>query len=387
MKIFAQPLLIFALMTYAPVMHGQSGLPEIRITISKGQFTNLQNKGERMTLKSPVFLIDGDTAVIKEVHSRGNNSLTFEHKSLSVELDKAFTLIIDGAKNKIKKFDLLNLVMDKNLWHNRWAYLAMSEVGIFPLANTFCTLWINNQPQGIYLLVEKPQHYTASIKSPYMMRRGVDNSIHNEYTETSSKEESKRYKRQYLDLYADIEKYKEKELYDQLSKKLELNHYFEWLAFNYLIMNGDYADELFLYIKPGSGLFDVIPWDYDDILLRAPHEGAETRNAVPGFKYKYIFSSEDPLDRAIASNEYIYKQYLISFTKLMTALPPETLTKISEKVMGELDVVSKNQDIVKASLFLGRDSFQPQVAKEDIIARLNFLIVRRNGLLEQVGKP
>ena len=198
MKIFARPLLIFALMAYTPVIYGQSGFPEIRITISKGQFTSLQGPGERMTLKSPVFLINGDTTVVKEVHSRGNNSLTFEHKSLSVELEKAIALSVDGEKTKMKKFDLLNLVMDKYLWHNRWAYLAMSDAGIFPLVNTFCTLWINEQPQGIYLLVEKPQHYTASIKSPYMMRRGVDNRIHNEYIETSSKEESKKCKKQYL---------------------------------------------------------------------------------------------------------------------------------------------------------------------------------------------
>lgn len=39
----------------------------------------------------------------------------------------------------------------------------------------------------------------------------------------------------------------------------------EKLAFNYLIRNGDYTDELFLYLTGKGNQFQIIPWDYDDI--------------------------------------------------------------------------------------------------------------------------
>ena len=101
-------------------------------------------------------------------------------------------------------------------------------------------------------------------------------------------------------------------------------------------MNGDYADEVFLYIPKGMKRFDVLPWDYDDILRPSPHEGFEARNAVPDFKTKLIFSSEDPLDRAIASDIVVYENYFKELMNVLTALTPEKITAITEKVKNEL---------------------------------------------------
>lgn len=360
-----------------------SRFPEIRIYIPKSHYNNLlQSKGQKVELRKPVFIINGDTAVVKEAHSRGNNSLTFERKSLSVDLENSFTIGKGEKKIKIRKFDLLNLVMDKNLWHNRWAFLNMARLDIFPLINVFCTLWINDQPQGIYLLVEKPHYYSSGKgKSPYMIRRGLDHKISDEYIDTPSKEESKKYKNQYINLYEDLEKYKGVELYGHLKTKINLDHYFDWLAFNYLIMNGDYEDELYVYIVPGSGLFDVIPWDYDDILRAAPHEGLQARNAVSGFKNKLIFSSEDLLDRAIAADDFVYAQYLSRFKKLLTDLSVESFSKISDQVRDELQSVAQNQKAANASLFLGKEPFQIEQAIIEIQNSLNFIIQRRNALL------
>ncbi len=376
-------------LTIAQELAGQSinAVPEIRIYISKSQYNSLlDSKGRKLELKKPVFLVNGDTAKVKEVHSRGNNSLTFEHKSLSVDLADAIDIKTDGKKVKIKKFDLLNLVMDKNLWHNRWAFLNMADVSLFPLLNMYCTLWINDQPQGIYLLVEKQRHYTTGKpKSPYMVRRGVDHVLNDEYIDTPSKEDAKKFKQQYHAIYDDITKYKGEDLYNQLNSKLNLDHYFSWLGFNYLIMNGDYADELYLYIVPGGGKFDVIPWDYDDILRPVPHEGMAARNSVEGFKNKLIFSSEDPLDRAIASDEVLYRHYLSSFEALLNTLTAENLTAVSQKVKDELQALSTDP-AAPASLFLGKEAFSMKDASEDIDKSMDFIVKRRNGLLQTLKK-
>ena len=364
---------------------GLSRFPEIRISISKSQYNSLlQSKGQKLVLKKPVCLINRDTAIIKEAHSRGNNSLTFERKSLSVDLENTFTLRNNGENVKIKKFDLLNLVMDKNLWHSRWAFLTMSGIGIFPLYQTYCTLWINEEPQGIYLLVEKPHHYTdTKAKSPYTLRRGIDHTIQGEYVDTPSKDEAKKYKKQYLALYNDINHYHNEELYNRLNAGLQMDQYFNWLAFNYLIMNGDYADELYLYILP-SGQFDIIPWDYDDIFKPMPHEGLQARNSITALKNKLIYSGEDPLDRAIATDEFVYQKYLMAFKKLMLALTPETLTKLSDQVRDELQILSEDKPSAGASLFLGKDSFQLELAKEDMRLAIDFMLNRRNALIKEI---
>jgi hypothetical protein len=359
-----------------------SSFPQIRIRISPGQYDNLlKSKGEKMILKSPVMTVNQETAVVKEIHSRGNNSLTFEHKSLAVELEKAITVTQDGKTVKLKKFDLMNLVMDKNLWHNRWAFLNMAKIGIFPLFNTYTTVWINDQPQGIYLLVEKPRHYTSGdARSPYMIRRGPEHNIEDEYIDTDVKDEAKKYKKQFQALYDDIGKFKGEELYIKLNTSLYLNHYFNWMAFNYLIMNGDYMDELYLYIQPKTGQFDVIPWDYDDILRPVPHEGARARNAVQSLKNKLVFSSEDPLDRAIGSDEYVYRMYEQEFRKLLQALPPEDLKAAADQVAAELESLSRDGASAKASMFLGKEPFLFEQAKEDMNTSITFVISRRNSL-------
>jgi hypothetical protein len=50
---------------------------------------------------------------------------------------------------------------------------------------------MNNEPQGIYLLVEKPHQATSHMKSTYMVRRGLDHKIDTEYDDTNSKEQAK----------------------------------------------------------------------------------------------------------------------------------------------------------------------------------------------------
>lgn len=339
------------------------------------------SKGEKMTLKSPVMTVNQEPAVVKEIHSRGNNSLSFEHKSLSVELEKAVTISQGGKLVKLKKFDLMNLVMDKNLWHNRWAFMNMEKIGIFPLFNSYCTLWINDQPQGIYLLVEKPRHYTAGqARSPYMVRRGPEYNIDDEYIDTDVKDEAKKYKKQFQALYDNINKFRGEELYQKLNASLHLEHYFNWMAFNYLIMNGDYMDELYLYILPRTGQFDVIPWDYDDILRPVPHEGARARNSVQSLKNKLVFSSEDPLDRAIGSDEYIYKRYEEEFRKMLHALPSEHLQATADQVMTELEFLNRDAASAQASMFLGKEPFMIDQAKADLNTAITFVISRRISL-------
>lgn len=365
----------------------QDPFPEIRIRIAPGQYSSLlQSKGRKISLKNPVMIVQGDTAKVKEIHSRGNNSLTFEHKSLSIDLNHAVKVPIGGKETSLKKFDLLNLVMDKNLWHNRWAFLCMQHVSLFPLMQTYSPVWINDQPQGIYLLVEKPRHYiTSAIKSPYLLRRGIDHTVADEYIETPSKEDAKKYKLQFTSLYDDINKLHGKELYDRLNAKVNLDRYFKWIAFNYLIMNGDYADELYLYISPSDARYEVIPWDYDDILRPVPHEGMAARNAVEGFKSKYIFSSEDPLDRAIAADQVLYAHYLESFRDLLTNLDEATITRLAVQVREELHTLGAGEQ-GRASLFLGKEPWMEADASADIDRSLDFVLKRRNALFKELQK-
>lgn len=360
-----------------------TGFPEIKIYISKSQYTNLQtNNNNKLVLSHPLMLINSDTAKVKEIHARGNNSLKYSHKSLSVDLGKPITLHDGNKKVQLKKFDLLNLSMDKHRWHNRWSDLNLETMGIFPLFNSYCKVWINDQPQGIYLLIEKPQHVKSTLKSPYMLRRGPDHSISDEYFESEDKEAAKKYRKQFQSIYTSMHAMSPDDYAKHLQQIMNLESYSKFLAFNYLVMNGDYADEVFLYIEPQKQWFEVIPWDYDDILKPVPHEGRTERNKE--HSDKKLFSLEESLDRAIAANPQLYSNYEQTLRQVLLTLDSTTLTQAAHRVIHELEQISSDKAMADASLFLDTTPFDFGQAKEDILFSLDMILKRRNWILEEL---
>lgn len=357
--------------------------PEIKIYITKNQYADLQKtNSDKIILAAPVMIVNHDSAVVKEIHTRGNNSLKYKRKSLSVELDKAIDFYDGTVTAHLKKFNLLNLSMDKHLWHNRWSNINLHTANLFPLFNSYCTVWINDQPQGIYLLVEKPQQARNKLNSPYMLRRGPEHTIADEYFEDDDKEAVKKYRKQFQSIYSSIHSLQGSALAVQLQKILNLDAYCRFLAFNYLIMNGDYADEVFFYIEPQYNRFEVIPWDYDDILRFMPHEGRAARNKEHADKK--IFSLEESLDRAIAGNESLYAQYEQTLKSLLLTLDSVSLTQSAHQVIDELEKISSDKVTSQSTLFMDKESFRMTEAKIDILLSLDLIIKRRKWILSEL---
>lgn len=168
----------------------------------------------------------------------------------------------------------------------------------------------------------------------------------------------------------------------QLQQVINLDNYFHFIAFNYLVMNGDYADEVFLYIEPKNQWFEVIPWDYDDILKPIPHEGRTERNRQ--FTHAKMFSLEESLDRAIAGNEGLYTLYEKSLKKMLLTLDSSALTSSANHVINELQHISQDKSMAKATLFLDTDPFEFDKAKEDILYALDFILARRKWILKNL---
>lgn len=360
---------------------GAPDFPEIRIYITKGEYKNLrESSGEKVELTRPLMTINMDTAKVKEIHARGNNSLRFQRKSLSVELDKSLKIKIADRKISLKKFNLLNLVMDKNLWHNRWSDLNLEKIGLLPLFNSYCKVWINDEPQGFFLLIEKPQEARGKFDSPYMLRRGPDHTISDEYFDEKDKEAAKSYKKQFHSIYSSINSLKGEALITQLQKLIDLDNYFYFIAFNYLIMNGDYADEVFLYINPTNQQFKVIAWDYDDILKPTPHEGrAERTRRYPD---KKLFSLEESLDVAIAADNQLYNLYDQSLRKMLTTIDSIQLSSSAHQVILELQKLSEDKTMAAATLFLDKQPFNIDIAKQDILYSVDMITKRRRWIIE-----
>jgi spore coat protein H len=324
----------------------------IRLYISDSQYESLgSTTGEKVKLRSRMVIINGDTIKPKEISTRGQSTLMFKKKSLSIHLKSNATFRHGDSTESLNKFSLLNLSMDKYYCRNRLAFEMMQPLGIFDLFYSFCELRINDRSEGVFMIMETPEDWALrEKKSPLVIRRGYDHNI--EKTKNNNKNDrnsAKKYLSNYKQLYRSLDKNKGEGLYTVLSEYIDLEGYMKWLAFNFLVHNGDYADEVFFYIDPDSEKYRIIPWDYDDIFAISPHEGKEIRNKILGDKL--IFSSEDLLDQKIASDPYLYLRYLKTFKEVVDKLSPELMKNAIEDSYAELYPFYSDEEIISNSKF------------------------------------
>jgi spore coat protein H len=295
--------------------------------------------GEKYEIPSCEIAYNGVVLKTKSCKTRGQTTLFSKRKSYSISLKKPIVL----GENKIKKLALNNLAMDQDYFRNRLSFLLMERIGIFQLQNIFAELRINESSAGLYLAIQKPEDYTRSQECTLLVRREYNEHFTIEDAHGKNVNDQMKRLRTIPKL---SRKYEGQQLYDSLNAIVYMDHYFQWLAFNYLIKNGDYTDELFLYLTDDKR-FDIIPWDYDDIFKRQPHDGFERRNKV--LDHHLLFSGEEYLDMVIDRDTFLYLEFLQSFKQVLEILNPDVLKDTFEKVYSELYPYYADPEIIAQS--------------------------------------
>lgn len=359
----------------------------ISIQISSANYENIKKiNGQKVHIKNPFIKANGSSVAAKEIHTRGNTTLHFRRKSYSISLDDEASLYHGPRKEQMKKFYAISLSMDRNYIRNRLAFGMMEEIGLFKLFYAYAELKINDQSEGIYMILERPQDWAMKKKnSPLVIRRGYNQRIDKIKTgKKIEKPEAKNYKNYYKKIYKSLNKYEGRALYDTLSQWLDLELYMKWLAFNYFVKNGDYTDEVYFYIDPAVDKFKFIPWDYDDIFAIAPHEGKAIKKDIIGDKF--IFSSEDKLDQKIANDPYLYRVYISIFQKTITLLSDEALKNIFESTYAELSPYIQKAEILQMAKYDLYKNVSLRSIEDELENLFELLIQTRNTYLNYLGK-
>jgi spore coat protein H len=324
----------------------------ISLYISRSDFENIKTvSGRKISVKAKLLIINSDTLNPVEIKTRGQTTLYYKRKSYSFNLDSEASFHHGEKAGTFKKFFLLSLSMDRNYHNNRLAFEMMETSQLFHLFYAFCELRINGQTEGICMVVERPEDWAIKKQdSPLLIRRGYNSNISQIKTDKKTdKEMTNKYIGNFRQIYTSLKKYKGEELYELISTWLETDVYMKWLAFNFFVRNGDYTDEVYFYVNPATGKFSIIPWDYDDIFSIAPHEGKEESRRYIG--EKLFFSTEDPLDKKIVTDPFLYQRYLAQFDELMKELSPDVIKRIFEKAYAELFPYYLNEEIISQSKY------------------------------------
>ena len=352
-----------------------------------------------------VLLLDDQPLDLHEIRTRGKSALRFQRKSFSVVLNEPVLLSGgDGTKTRLlHRFKLIAMAMDYTYIENRLAFGILEEQGIMPLLYRYVELKINGATQGVYLLVEDPEQYYLENGSEYILRRGYYNSIEDDEYEASSHLIPKEsYQDRFLEIYSSLTQLQGEALYLALDERLNLEQYFRKMGIDYLLQNGDYTDEVYLYalLHLDQIRFNIIPWDYDDIFSSTPHEVGLTwgtgtlfgKRQYPSHQDvlnvtgdKKIFSIEDDLDYIIATDPYLYEKYENTLSEMVERMNMLDFDILFQQIREELSPFYYNKEVVLQSRF-DKTETNFKLWEENLSEKKAFLKERLAEMKEQLNE-
>jgi len=331
------------------------------------------------------MMINGDTLRVKHIHVRGNTSSYYRRKCFNIKTTRNTTFHTNDEKFSLDKFYAISMNMDRNYIRNKIAFEVLKLTDVHTPLNCYAELRINDASEGLYLIFYPPDEYAMKkFNSPFVIRRGYDESIDKVFADKDLDRAGERaLRKKYQSLYSSTLNKNGQELSEDISNVLDLNSYFTWLAFNHLFQNGDYADEVYLMWNKNKLKFEVVPWDFDDLLKGAPHEGIAERQQT--LADKLVFSLEDKLDQKIASDPLLYSKYLEQYAVLLNTLTSEKLKDILSDVYDEVYPYYLQADILEQSKYDQYGQTDLDMLEADLNSIYNYISLRSKDLLERIN--
>jgi spore coat protein H len=371
------PIFVFALFTsscYREVMYEEADADRFELSVSPDKQNFIYaSRDTSYSIEDPELSLqfNGEQVSLTEIRVRGKSATRYQRKSYVVFVSDPIR-VVDRSGSGVKelsRFKLIALAMDYTYIENRVAFGLLEEAGVMPLFFKFVEFRINGNTQGVYLLIEDPEAYYQDIGSEYIIRRGYNHTIDDtDYFPSSHFIPYNTYESRYKQVYSSLVNYQGEELKRVLAERLSLELYFRKMGIDYLIQNGDYTDELYLYsrVEEDNIRFYPIPWDYDDIFSNAPHElnrswgmGTlfgkrfyETMDDIYGdVGETLVYSIEDDLDYTIAKDPVLYRAYTSELKRLFQDLDREVVEQVFAETERELTTFYNSVAVIEQSQY------------------------------------
>lgn len=377
-------------------------------TVSDQQLNQIhESRDNNFSLTDPIpeLRINEDTVLVKKMKTRGTSASRVRRKSFNVDTET--NIYFDNSNNsdftKTRDFRLLAMPFDFCYIENRIGFGLLQQAGIFPLSFKYVEVLLNDETNGVYFMIENPNDYFLD-KNDYtiLIRRAYHGQVDSYKFDEGNWDgfEEAEYVAAFDEIYARLVNYQGAELYEQLDDVLNVRQYMQKIAFDFLIKNGDYTDEIYLYDEPGDNQirFQVLPWDLDDIFAQVPHEvgndwgvGKRFRDRVYDSPQdilndvgeRLIFSIEDDLDYMIAKDSFLYAVYLEELNALMELITADVIRLQFAQTASAIQPFFRDPEIVAQTNY-DIDFCDPQLLLEEIKDKELLLLERREWILEQL---
>jgi len=327
------------------------------------------------------------------LHFRGHTSLECERKSLHVNLKgDPHRRTLPGTASD--RFLLISMCKDDRYHQQAFGDRLMRDLGMFPLSFRFVRLSIDGVNAGVYFQLDEPdstiERQNAALTA--IIRRRFDPEDEAEDVKMPDDPVGIADALDRYHAFTNLPQTKSGlELKELLETSMALDHYLQWLAFNSLVKNGDFVDEVFFHASSAGDdawHFRMMGWDPDDLVAACHHSG---KHAISD-PYGLLFCAEADLDQALVASPEIYARFVthveILATEVLTdAVFEETMEEVREELFAVLDT-NETVGAMTELLRSNPNATTVEAARSDIEEHMQGLLVeltaRRELLLERV---
>lgn len=349
----------------APLAYAQNNC---QLSLNQNDSLKISTEIHRSGLPFQKFIYNEFELGSGNISTHGNYSATLPKKSFKIELASPTTIFKKGNR---KSFFLIGLAEDPRHIKNHFSLQIAQGLGLFPSEFSFCKVKLNNSDLGLYLLIERPEDALRSEKiseTIAIARRRYYSNFDIKYTLSKL---DKSIVRKFLLDTERVHKRRQTPFSKRVifKKSLNFRKYYDFLALNRILMNGDYTDELFwkvVLLNKKFYISDFSSWDFDDI-GQGPHNGLPIiyKTGIPSL----IYSGESELDVFIAYDQVLYQEYLERLSKLTEELElsmPENMKETLRELKIYKTNAEYNESVQESEILMKRLQLNIKLIKSEL---------------------
>lgn len=299
-----------------------------------------------------ISLDPSQTPVKATAKFRGQHALFCDRKSYTVNIaGKEARFFNEGAGSD--EFYLISMCQDAGLFKGFVGDTLYAQYGLFPLRLHYVEVLLNNETQGVYLIMEKRDEELLkdSARLRGVIRRWYGGAPLSdvEYTSTGNPEDVSAAFEALL-----VQNVSNADLPAYLRERMDLDLHLYWMGLNSLMQNADTTDECFFVSTESIGpdgnptdYFRVMSWDPEDI------QGLCRSLGLFRADYGLTFCQMNAFERRLIRHPEIFSDYVDILKKLMTEVTPEYFQSVLDQAREQLFPLLERTGVAAALLMPG----------------------------------
>ena len=319
--------------------------------------------------------------VAATAHLRGQTSLDCARKSYTVNLkgDHGRHILPGSATDE---FYLISMCKDDRYFQQYLANVLAAPQGLFPLQFGLVELFVEGETKGVYLLLEKTKEALLEDHSRVysVIRRRFDpGETSPDLLHPATGTIDGPAGAAYFALAEIGGSFTGEALLTEMNRHMDFDQFLRILAFQTLLGNGDYVDEVIFYsteaVRSGGKRewFQAMAWDMDDLFSACHHSG---KHAIVD-PHEILYCAEGNIEKAVMGDPLVYARFVGLLEELMSEQITEAAVDAGlEQTAAALLPFFDDPAICAAMTVLverNPEAIDPAVARADIQAHMDTL--------------